>query len=159
MKVIGSWHTGFTVEDLDRSLAFYRDLLGFEVIWQRVSSAEYLGKLVGYPGVEMHQALLAMPGTAHTFELNDYRGIERSPVVNPANGNPGTAHLCVLVDDIQAFYERFIEAGVEVISEPVGPTEGPNVGNLVMYVVDPDGVRVELLQGVPAAHFDAGRTG
>lgn len=154
MKVTGSWHTGFTVADLDRSLAFYRDLLGLEVLWQRVSSAEYLGRLVGYPGVEMHQVLLAIPGSTHTFELNDYRGIERTPVANPANGNPGTAHLCLLVDDIRGLHTQLVAAGVGVISEPVGPTEGPNVGNLVMYVVDPDGVRVEFVQGAPAASFE-----
>ena len=85
------------------------------MIWQRVSSAEYLGKLVGYPGVEMHQALLAMPGTAHTFELNDYRGIERSPVANPANGNPGTAHLCVLVDDIEPNCDAAIAFGFQAV--------------------------------------------
>jgi lactoylglutathione lyase len=154
MKVIGSWHTGFTVEDVDRSLEFYRDLLGFEVLWRRVCDAEYLGEIVGYPGVEMHQVLMSIPGTEHTFELNDYRKVERTPVENPANANPGTAHLSLLVDDVKAFHEKLVEAGIEVINPPVGPTEGPNVGNLVMYVVDPDGIRVELIQGAPASSFD-----
>jgi lactoylglutathione lyase len=154
MEITGCWHTGFTVEDIDRSLAFYRDLLGMEVLWQRVCRAEYLGTIVGYPDVEMHQALLAIPGTTHTFELNDYRNVDRTPVENPANANPGTAHLSLLVDDVRSFYDKLTEAGVTVINEPVGPTEGPNVGNLVMYVVDPDEIRVELIQGVPASRFD-----
>lgn len=153
MKITGCWHTGFTVEDIDKSLVFYRDLLGLEVLWQRVCDAEYLGKIVGYPNVEMHQALLSIPGTDHTFELNDYRNVDRSKVENPANANPGTAHLSLLVDDVMAFYDKLIEAGVTVINEPVGPTEGPNVGNLVMYIIDPDDIRVELIQGKPAARF------
>ncbi len=155
MEITGCWHTGFTVEDLDRSLAFYRDLLGLELLWRRVSDAEYIGRIVGYPGVEMHQALLAIPGTSHTFELNDYRNVDRTPVENPANANPGTAHLSLLVDDLEAFHEKLVAAGVRVLSdEPVGPTEGPNVGNTVIYVVDPDHIRVELIQGKPAATFD-----
>jgi lactoylglutathione lyase len=151
MAVVGAWHTGFTVEDLDRSLVFYRDLLGLELLWQRVCDAEYLGEIVGCPGVEMHQALLAIPGTDHTFELNDYRNVERTPVENPANANPGTAHLSLLVDDIKGMVAKLTEAGVEIVGGPVGPTEGPNVGNLVAYVVDPDQIRVELIQGKPAA--------
>jgi lactoylglutathione lyase len=150
MQVTGCWHTGFTVEDVDRSLTFYRDLLGLDVLWQRVCDAEYLGQIVGYPEVEMHQVLMSIPGTDHTFELNDYRNVERSPVENPANANPGTAHLSLLVDDIDGYYEKLTEAGYEVIHKPVGPTEGPNVGNKVIYVIDPDNIRVELIQGVPA---------
>lgn len=159
MRIVGAWHTGFTVTDLDQSLKFYQDLLGLELVWRRICDAEYLGELVGYPGVVMHQALLAIPGTDHTIELNDYQNVDRVPIINPEHANPGTAHLCLLVEDLMALYEKMLEAGVEIVSEPVSPTEGPNVGNLVVYVIDPDRLRIELVQGVPAAGISSGHPG
>ncbi len=149
MSVTGCHHTGFQVADLARSLAFYRDLLGFEVVWERVVSVEYLERIVGYPGLEMHQAMLRVPGSEHCLELLDYRNVERTPV-DTRTANPGTAHICLIVEDLPGLYARLLEAGVRFVSEPVTPTVGPNTGRLVNYMIDPDGIRVELLQLEPA---------
>ena len=145
MTVVGAWHTGFQVEDLDRSLAFYRDLLGLEEVWRRVVTEEYIATLVGYPGLELHQALLRIPGTDHCLELLDYRNVERTPV-DPSTANPGTAHICLIVQGLAGLYERLRGAGVTFVSPPVVPTVGPNSGRLVAYMCDWDGIRVELLQ-------------
>jgi catechol 2,3-dioxygenase-like lactoylglutathione lyase family enzyme len=155
MTVVGAWHTGFQVEDLERSLGFYRDLLGFEEVWRRVVTDDYIGTLVGYPGVELHQALLRIPGTEHCLELLDYRKVQRRPV-DPRTANPGTAHICLIVRDLAALYERLRAAGVEFMSPPVTPTVGPNIGRLVVYMCDWDGIRVELLQLEPVTGRDAG---
>lgn len=145
-RVVGSFHTGFQVADLDRSLSFYKDLLGFEEIWRRVVAHEYIGTLVGYPGVEIHQALLRIPGSHHALELLDYRHVERVPI-DTRTANPGTAHICLVVDDLTEMYERLIAAGVEFMSPPVTPPLGPNKGRLVAYMCDWDGIRIELLEG------------
>lgn len=145
MTVVGAWHTGFQVADLDRSLAFYRDLLGLEEIWRRVVTDEYIGRLVGYPGLELHQALLRIPGTEHCLELLDYRNVERAPV-DTRTANPGTAHICLVVQGLAGLYDRLLDAGVTFLSPPVVPTVGPNLGRLVAYMCDWDGIRVELLQ-------------
>lgn len=143
--VVGAWHTGFQVGDLDRSLAFYRDLLGFEEVWRRAVSSEYIQTLVGYPGVEIHQALLRIPGTDHHLELLDYRNVDRL-AVDTRTANPGTAHICLLVEGLAQMYRRLLKAGVVFISPPVVPTEGPNEGKLVAYMCDWDGIRIELVQ-------------
>jgi lactoylglutathione lyase len=145
MSVVGAWHTGFQVADLDRSLAFYRDLLGLEEIWRRVVTDAYIGELVGYPGVELHQALLRIPGTEHCLELLDYRNVERAPI-DTRTANPGTAHICLVVESLAGLYARLLDAGVTFISPPIVPTIGPNKGRLVAYMSDWDGIRVELLQ-------------
>jgi catechol 2,3-dioxygenase-like lactoylglutathione lyase family enzyme len=143
--VTGAWHTGFQVADLERALSFYRDILGFEEIWRRVVDDEYIATLVGYPGVELHQALLRIPGTDHCLELLDYRNVERRPI-DTRTANPGTAHICLHVTDLPAMYDRLSSLGVGFISPPVEPTVGPNRGRLVAYMYDWDGIRVELLQ-------------
>lgn len=155
MTVVGAWHTGFQVADLERSLAFYRDLLGFETVWERVVDDAYIGELVGYPGLELHQAMLRIPGSDHCLELLDYRGVERRPV-DTRTANPGTAHICLVVEGLAAMHERLTAAGAEFVGGPLHPTVGPNVGRLVAYMQDPDGIRIELIDTVVAPAADAG---
>lgn len=145
MTVVGSHHTAYQVADLVRSLAFYRDLFGFEVVWERVNREEYVRRIVGYPEAELHQALLRFPGSDHCLELIDYRGVERTPV-DTSPPNPGTAHLCLLVRGLRRFYDELRAKGVESVSEPVLVTSGPNEGRLAVYMIDPDGFRLELLE-------------
>jgi catechol 2,3-dioxygenase-like lactoylglutathione lyase family enzyme len=143
--IVGAHHTAYQVADLARSLAFYRDLLGFELVWQRVNREEYVRTIVGQPTADLHQAMLRFPGSDHHLELIDYRGVERTPVdTNPVN--PGTAHICLLVSDLRAYYEHLVANGVASVSEPVTVTSGANEGRLAVYMIDPDGFRLELLE-------------
>ena len=145
MTVVGAHHTAFHVADLRRSIAFYRDLLGFELVWERVNSEEYVRRIVGYPDAVLHQALLRCPGSDHHLELIDYRGVERHPV-DTSPPNPGTAHICLLVQDLRFEYDRLTAAGVRSVGEPVLVTKGPNEGRLAVYMIDPDGFPVELVE-------------
>lgn len=142
--VCGFSHSGITVADLDRSIAFY-GLLGYEVIARWVRTEEYLRELVGYPTVEMHAAVLRHDRVGVFLELLEYRNIERVEI-DPSNGNPGTAHICLFVEGFEALWERLEAAGVESVSRPVSPTVGPNKGALAIYLIDPDGHRVELVE-------------
>ena len=144
-KITKGHHTGFTVASLDRSLAFDRDLLGFEVVFQWNPQAPYLGELVGYPTVDLHSAILRIPGSDVFLELLEYRNIEQKPV-DMHNGNIGNGHIAFFVDELDPLYERLTAAGVKSVSKPVTPTIGPNKGGRAVYMVDPDGFRVELIQ-------------
>ncbi len=143
--IVGAHHTAYQVADLARSLAFYRDLLGFELVWQRINREEYVRTIVGQPTADLHQAMLRFPGSDHHLELIDYRGVERTPV-DTTPVNPGTAHICLLVRDLRAYYEHLVGNGVASVSEPVLVTSGPNEGRLAVYMIDPDGFRLELLE-------------
>lgn len=145
-------HTGFTVSSLDRSIAFYRDLLGLELVFRWNPDADYLRELVGYPEVDMHAAILRVPGTETFLELLEYRNVEQRPV-DMANGNVGNGHIAFMVDDLETFHKELASAGVKSVSPPVTPTIGPNKGGRAVYLIDPDGFRVELIQA--AAGFGA----
>ena len=144
-KITKGHHAGFTVSSLERSLAFYRDLLGLELVFQWNPQAPYIGQLVGYPGVDLHGAILRVPGTDSFLELLEYRNIERKPV-DMANGNTGNGHIAFLVDELDPLYDRLAAAGVRSVSAPVTPTIGPNKGGRAVYLIDPDGFRVELIE-------------
>jgi catechol 2,3-dioxygenase-like lactoylglutathione lyase family enzyme len=146
VTLVGAHHTGFQVSDIERSVAFYTELLGMELIGRRTITEPYIGDLVGYPGVELRSAYLRMGTGEHTLELIEYRNVERTPV-DPQTANPGTAHICLVVDEnLGKLHQRLRDAGTETMSaEPVRPTRGQNVGKLVAYIADPDGIRIELI--------------
>lgn len=138
-------HTGFQVADLERSVAFYRDMLGFEVAFAWNPQAEYIRELVGYPDVDIHAAILRLPGSDVFLELLEYRNVERAPV-DTRTANPGTAHIAFFVDDLDTLFADLSSRGVRSVSAPVTPTIGPNEGGRAVYLIDPDGIRVELIQ-------------
>ncbi len=144
-SITGHHHTGIQVTDLERSLVFYRDLLGLELVLQWNPQAPYIGELLGYPDVDLHGAILRLPNSDSILEILEYRNVERSPV-DTRTANPGTAHLAFRVDDCDSLYERLTSRGVESVSSPVTPTIGPNKGGRTVLMLDPDGFRIELMQ-------------
>lgn len=156
-SITSAHHMGLQVEDLERSLAFYRDVLGFELLFAWNPQADYIRELVGYPEADIHVAILRLPGTDVVLELLDYRNVERR-AVDTRTANPGTAHIAFFVDDLDALYAELVARGVRSVSPPVTPTIGPNEGGRVVYLIDPDGIRVELIQSARSfADYAAGR--
>jgi catechol 2,3-dioxygenase-like lactoylglutathione lyase family enzyme len=80
-SVLAVYHTGVTVSSLDRSLQFYRDLLGLEleVVGTRTARQPYIQRLVDAPGATLEIALLRAPGSPHLRELLEYVDVERAP--------------------------------------------------------------------------------
>lgn len=141
--ISGFSHTGVQVREIERSVAFYQRL-GLRLAARWENGAEYVGREVGYPGVTLQVAVLAVPGSDAVLELLQYDGVAGEPI-DPATGNPGTGHFCLLVEDLDGIYAE-LRGEVEFISEPQTPILGPNQGGRVVYLKDPDGFRVELLQ-------------
>jgi catechol 2,3-dioxygenase-like lactoylglutathione lyase family enzyme len=154
-QITKAHHTGLTVRSLDRSLAFYRDLLGFEIVFQWNPKAPYIGELLGYPDVDIHSAILRIPNSDVFLELLEYRNIPQT-AVDMHNGNIGNAHIAFFVDELEPLYERLKAAGVASVSGLITPTIGPNKGGRAVYMIDPDGFRVELIQ-TPRSFDDYGR--
>ena len=138
-------HTGIQVADLERSLGFYRDILGFEVVFQWNPQADYIRTITGYREADIHAAILRMPGDTGVFlEILEYRNVDKAPV-DTRTANPGTAHLAFFTPDCDALYEELTAKGVGSVSPPVTPTIGPNTGGRAVYMIDPDGIRVEFI--------------
>jgi glyoxylase I family protein len=145
-------HVGLSVSDLDAALDFWERFLGVEARWQTVIAEPYIGRHVGYPGLSLRAAFVDLPGGV-VLELLDYREVERAP--NPeASANPGHAHLCLAVGDVQAAFERALASGARPVN-PAGPVDvvaGPNKGARASYLrVPPDWHTLELFQPPPAS--------
>ena len=149
MPVAGIYHTGLSVSDLDRSIAFYRDLLGLELVAQWDSSQPYLRTVVGFPDGELRIALLRLPGEAgaagHHLELLEYR-VPRGARGDPRTCNPGNVHVAFRVEDLDETYHELRAKGVRFKSAPVEVTHGRNRGAKAVYLLDPDDITLEMMQ-------------
>jgi len=145
-QVTGVGNFTHVVENLDRSLAFYRDALGLEVANLRAefSANPAIMKMAGTSGGESRLAALKIPGTDLGVELLEYRKIDRKPA-RPRFYDPGAANLIVRVKDIDATLERVKKAGAHVISA-AGGVVSINATAKVVFVQDPDGFVMEIAQ-------------
>ena len=150
--ITGARHAGITVSDMDRSLAFYRDLLGLELLWRRVFEEPEIREIVGVPEASsIEVAMLRVPGSELDVELLEYRGCEQVSGAS-APSRHGTGHFCVFVESIDALYAELESQGVRFRSaHAVEMTGGPNKGGKSLYSLDPDGYIVEFHQRPPAA--------
>lgn len=148
--VMGLRHGGITVADMDASLAFYRDGLGLRVATDTVRDATYQHEALALPFTDIRMVLLEVPGTPGTpgtlIELLEYRGIERM-IAASRPCDPATGHLCLEVGDAAAMLARMTARGYRSRSSTVADVDaGPNTGGRMVYLADPDGYWIELLE-------------
>lgn len=137
----GVHHTAISTPDLDRALAFYRDLLGFRVIFEFAwpVGTDAADRITGLEGSSARAAML-QAGNAH-IELFQYR----SPQPHPGDprrpvSDHGITHICLDVTDLDAEYERLAAAGMVFHCPP--QSLGTDVKTT--YGRDPDGNVIEL---------------
>jgi catechol 2,3-dioxygenase-like lactoylglutathione lyase family enzyme len=132
--VTGACHVSPIVADLDRSVRFYRDLLGFE----SASSAR--------DGPGMRSQILHIAGARCGIELVQFGRADR-PAVPVRMQDPGAVTLILLVRDIDALFATLKAARVDIITTGGAPvTPSPTSKSRAVIVRDPDGNFVELAQ-------------
>ena len=146
MPVIKCHHHGFTVSDAERSVTFYRDLLGLELV--RVSERRDLpsyDRMLGHDNVVLKVAILCHPVNDFILELVEYK----NPVGRKRElDNPfiGSSHLAFEVDDVDVVYASFRDAGYGAINSPVDVERDGIAVARAMYGLDPDGISIEIFQ-------------
>jgi catechol 2,3-dioxygenase-like lactoylglutathione lyase family enzyme len=148
MALIQSFdHTSFTVADIEGAVAFWRDVMGFAVADLSPREGAWLGAVVGVPGARCRIAHLHGHGTH--LEFIQYLAPPGADVTGPPN-RPGTAHLAFVVEDIEAMAERMLEAGASEQGRITRCTSGAAAGCLAVYLKDPNGIIVELVEPPPS---------
>jgi catechol 2,3-dioxygenase-like lactoylglutathione lyase family enzyme len=141
-------HTGLTVSNLERALAFWSDALGMQIVMQQDRQGGYFEEIVGEHGVDVRTAQLAFAGDGPRIELFEFRS-PRGGRVALRTADVGFAHVCVTCDDLDALLTRLLAAGGEPVSAPVAVDSGVNAGGRGVYVRDPDGHTLELFTPPP----------
>jgi lactoylglutathione lyase len=121
-------HTMLRVGDLDKSLAFYCDILGMQLLRRKdYPGGEFTLAFVGY-GDEQDNTVI---------ELTYNWGVEKY------NLGEGYGHIALGVDDIYGTCDRIKAQGGKVTREPGPMKHGTTV---IAFVEDPDGYKIELIQ-------------
>jgi catechol 2,3-dioxygenase-like lactoylglutathione lyase family enzyme len=147
-RVLGTNHTSFTVSSLDRTIGFFRDCLGFQVLNRAPRDPAIVSKITGVEGADMEIAFLRGPGC--TIELIEYKAPATRGRVEARPCDAGFAHMAFDVDDVDAAITAAKKHRVEPIAPPVPINDGPNKGRRVAYLRDPDGVTIEFIE-IPGA--------
>ena len=151
-RIISADHTGISVSNLERSLAFWRDVLGFELSHTAHQTGEMAKEITGVAGAELKLAVLRAPN-GHKIELLEYLApFDRKKQVSLRPCDVGLVHVALLVDDLNPLLERIAAFGWKAAGKPQTLKTGPNAGKRVVYVRDPDGTTIEFMQ--PASNKD-----
>ena len=136
-------HIGICVSDLERSVRFYREALGFEVVQEHAVGTEF-ATLMELDDVKLRSCFLRRDGVSIELLYFDEPGHCGDAVRRPMN-RVGITHLSVRVDDVDAVAEAVARAG-GAVHTGTRTTFGPGSDALdFVYCTDPDGVRVELM--------------
>ena len=137
-------HTSFTVSDLDRTLGFFCDVLGFELLNRGPRDPGFIERVVAIPGADIEVAYIQAPG--HRLELIQYHGPGGRRQVEARPCDSGFAHVAFDVDDIDAAVAASKAVGVLPLGPPQDLDRGPNKGGRVVYTRDADGITIEFIQ-------------
>ena len=142
-------HVGICVSDLERSLRFYRDLLGFAPEHELEVEGEPTDTLLRLRDTKLKAVYLARDGVR--IELLHFASPPPPPRRARAMNEVGLTHLSFRVADLDAVVAALRGAGERVLDETV--LRFPEFGSAACFVVDPDGQLIELVQapGDPAA--------
>jgi catechol 2,3-dioxygenase-like lactoylglutathione lyase family enzyme len=148
-------HAIHAVDDLDTTLAFYRDVFGLKGNAQDFPNAA-VPLLTNAPGVTLRLSMLALPGGMR-FELTHFKGLERKPA-QAKYTDPGAASLVLFVRDIDGALANAKKANAAIVTTGGEPVEIVTANGKARSVVfrDPDGFFLQLIQETPADNAPQG---
>ena len=144
-RIIAADHTGITVSNLEQSLAFWQNVLGFEFSHRAHQTAELASEITGVAGAEISIAVVKAPG-GHKIELLEYLAPPDRKHVDLRPCDVGSVHVALTVDNLDAVLSAIAASGWKAAGEPQTLQSGPNAGKRVVYVRDPDGTTIEFME-------------
>jgi len=110
-------HVAMSVKDMEKAIAFYRDIIGMEKVFDR-EFGEGMGKLIGIKGTQVR--IVHMKLNDSVVELFDYRYPKgREPRPDPQQSDYGLTHIGFMVEDFWGTYRHLVDHGVQFLGEPV----------------------------------------
>ena len=125
-RIIAADHTGITVSNLERSLGFWRDVLGFELSHRPHQTGELASEITGVAGAEISIAVLK--GYGHKIELLEYLSPADRKRIDLKPCDVGSVHVAFTVDNLDAILNTIAASGWKAAGKPQTITVGPNAG-------------------------------
>jgi glyoxylase I family protein len=144
-------HINIVVTDLERSLRFYTDVLGFTKTKEAHLEGEWIERIVGLAGVKARAVFIVAPAGEPRIELLCYESPRGEQTKEHSRANTiGLRHIALRVDDIHATAARLQAAGATLFGPPVrvpaGVVQHDAGEKTLIYFLDPDGVILELAE-------------
>ena len=138
-------HVAVFVNDLDRALHLFRNLLGFEVAWRLPKVGGRVSEVTGIPGMEAE--IVYLQGRSRGTALELVRIIRTPTEKNtPGNGIPGSVVLSFVVEDLDGLHRLLSNEGWTPFTQPV-EMMSPDGGPIRMFCFPAeDGLTVELIE-------------
>jgi predicted enzyme related to lactoylglutathione lyase len=141
---VGRWdHTSLAVADLDKAVAFYCTLFGYETIFVERGMTSQIQSIVGQQGLECDLAQLRAPISNHVLELIAFRAPIDNGGPRPPTGR-GQAHVAFTVASLELALERARSLGAAQLGGAVAFEEGRCV-----YMTEQAGTVFELCEPAP----------
>ena len=148
--IMATDHTGFTVANIERSLVFWQDVLGFKLSHRAHHTSDLASEVTGVPGAEISIAVLKSPG--HRIELLEYHAPPDRKRADLRPCDVGAVHIALTVDNLDAVLSTIAGSGWKAAGKPQTLKSGPNAGKRVVYIRDPDGTTIEFMQQPPQSN-------
>lgn len=137
-----NWHhVAISVRNMDQALYFYRDLLGFDIDWERPNySGDKFAAVVGLPDAAAHVVMLKGYGTR--LELFHYHNPGGAKGIPGQQNDFGLTHFAFSVKKIHEIYDLLSANNVKFNCPP----QNLRPGVWATYLKDPEGNTIELVQ-------------
>ena len=135
-------HTGIVVTDMERSLEFYRDLMGLKTVIDFTEKGEFIDTISKGNGIDLRMAkLIAEDGGM--IELLYYASCPQPERGDNKLWETGPTHVAFTVEDVDKTYQEWSAKGVKCNSAPVVSPDGKAK---LFFCQDPDGTYLEIVQ-------------
>jgi catechol 2,3-dioxygenase-like lactoylglutathione lyase family enzyme len=135
-------HTGIVVTDMEKSLQFYRDLMGLKPVIDFTEKGEFIDTISNTKGIDLRMVKL-MTEDGGMIELLHYASYPQPERGENKLYETGPTHVAFTVDDVDKTYADWIAKGVKCNSEPVVSPDGKAK---LFFCQDPDGTYLEIVQ-------------
>lgn len=139
--VINIRHTGIVVEDLDKSLEFYINKLGFKIIKQMNETGSFIGQILGIKDLSVTTVKMILKNQ-QMIELLDFTSHKKEPK-NRFINDIGPTHIALTVRSLDTLYKDFMNDGIKFISSP---KVSPDSYAKVAFCRAPEGTYIELVE-------------
>jgi catechol 2,3-dioxygenase-like lactoylglutathione lyase family enzyme len=143
-QIRGVNHVSFTVSDLERTMAYFIEVLGFCALDISPRDPVLVQTVTAIPGSGMRVGYVA--GHGQKVELVEYTGPDDRGRIASRPCDAGFAHLAIDVAGLEAIAAALEAHDVRAVGGIGAVADGPNKGTKAMFLRDWDGVCIELIE-------------
>lgn len=135
-------HFGIVVNDLEKSLHFYRDLLGLKIEKSMEESGEYIDNILSLDDVKVKTVKLSANKGVTLVELLEFKSHEKKKEARKFY-DIGASHIAFTVKNLDDVYQKLFDSGIKFNAKPQFSPDGYAK---VTFCCDPDDTPIELVE-------------